>query len=106
MTADLCEAELPILIALHLLGKCNVTVSEVHCLILFALHLLEKCNVAVSEEHCLNFNRIWSCAKRKPNFNRIVRDPGFYARPKRFPRPGVKHVRKMISGVTEVLDQP
>ena len=34
-----------------------------------------------------------------------VRDPGFYARPKRFPRPGVKHVRKMISGVTEVLDQ-
>ncbi len=36
----------------------------------------------------------------------IVRDPGFYARPKRFPRPGVKHVRKMISGVTEVLDQP
>ena len=32
MTADLCEAELPILIALHLLGKCNVTVSEVHCL--------------------------------------------------------------------------
>jgi hypothetical protein len=72
MTADLCEAELPILIALHLLGKCNVTVSEVHCL----------------------------------NFIRIVRDPGFYARPKRFPRPGVKHVRKMISGVTEVLDQP
>ena len=71
MTADLCEAELPILIALH---------------------LFQKCNVAVSEEHCLNFNR-------------IVRDPGFYARPKRFPRPGVKHVRKMISGVTEVLDQ-
>ncbi len=24
-----------------------------------------------------------------------VRDPGFYARPKRFPRPGVEHVRKM-----------
>jgi len=37
MTADLCEAELPILIALHLLGKCNVTVSEVHCQILIAL---------------------------------------------------------------------
>jgi hypothetical protein len=72
MTADLCEAELLILFALHLLGKCNVTVSEVHC----------------------------------PYFFRIVRDPGFYARPKRFPRPGVKHVRKMISGVTEVLDQP
>ena len=69
----------------------------------------------------------WFCAKRElyfirialawkvqcysersslPYFNRIVRDPGFYARPKRFPRPGVKHVRKMISGVTEVLDQP
>jgi hypothetical protein len=50
MTADLCEAELPILIALHLLGKCNATVSEVHC---------------------QNFNRIWSCAKRRPNFIRI-----------------------------------
>ena len=72
MTADLCEAELPIF---------------------FALHLLEKCNAALSEVHYLNFFR-------------IVRDPGFYARPKRFPRPGVKHVRKMISGVTEVLDQP
>ena len=72
MTADLCEAELLIFFALHLLGKCNATVSEVHC----------------------------------QNFFRIVRDPGFYARPKRFPRPGVKHVRKMISGVTEVLDQP
>ncbi len=36
----------------------------------------------------------------------IVRDPGFYARPKRFPRPGSKTVRKMISGVTKVLDQP
>ncbi len=41
-----------------------------------------------------------------PIYMYAVRDPGFYARPKRFPRPGVKHVRKMISGVTEVLDQP
>ena len=30
MTADLCEAELPILIALYLLEKCNAAVSEVH----------------------------------------------------------------------------
>ena len=45
-------------------------------------------------------------SEASPHFFRIVRDPGFYARPKRFPRPGVKHVRKMISGVTEVLDQP
>jgi hypothetical protein len=37
MTADLCEAELLILFALHLLEKCNVTVSEVHCQILIAL---------------------------------------------------------------------
>ncbi len=44
--------------------------------------------------------------KSPRNMQYIVRDPGFYARPKRFPRPGVKHVRKMISGVTEVLDQP
>jgi hypothetical protein len=47
------------------------------------------------------FQKKWFLSGRIYIQYNIVRDPGFYARPKRFPRPGVKHVRKMISGVTK-----